>query len=258
MPIFYRSFAERLLIIDENLLGGAGESMSFSSEVKDELKKKDFTASQKAFNMRFNDSVHEREKIFLRTKFLKSGSVTDPNKDYHLEFIADTREEAEEISSALSVFSLDPRIVKRGKYQIVSLRDAEEISEVLGIFGAVDALMKFENVRILKEVSENVNRRVNFETANISRTVRASLRQVEDIRLIEERLGIDSLEPGLREIARHRLKFPDASLEELAAGMDPPIGKSGANHRMRKIAQIADEIRSGGRESEIQESRSQR
>ena len=96
--------------------------------------------------------------------------------------------------------------------------------------------MDFENVRIRKELSENVNRRVNFEAANISRTVRASIRQTEDIRLIEERIGLERLGEGLREIARARLRRPDASLEELAETVEPPIGKSGANHRMSRIA----------------------
>ena len=126
---------------------------------------------------------------------------------------------------------------------MVYLKDASEIADVLKLLGAVDALMELENARILKEVSENVNRRVNFEAANINRTVKASLKQQEEIQYIEEVLGLDQLEKALQEVAKRRLQYPDASLEELARGLDPPIGKSGVNHRLRKLARIAKELR---------------
>ena len=126
---------------------------------------------------------------------------------------------------------------------MVYLKDASEIADVLKLLGAVDALMELENARILKEVSENVNRRVNFEAANINRTVKASLKQQEEIQYIEEVLGLDQLEQALQEVAKRRLQYPDASLEELAQGLEPPIGKSGVNHRLRKLARIAKELR---------------
>ena len=103
--------------------------------------------------------------------------------------------------------------------------------------------MEFENARILKEVSENVNRRVNFEAANINRTVKASVKQQEDILLIKEMIGLERIESGLRELAEQRLQYPDASLEELSRGLSTPIGKSGVNHRVRKLARIARELR---------------
>ena len=126
---------------------------------------------------------------------------------------------------------------------MVYLKDASEIADVLKLLGAVDALMELENARILKEVSENVNRRVNFEAANINRTVKASLKQQEEIQYIEEVLGLDQLEKALKEVAKRRLQYPDASLEELAQGLETPIGKSGVNHRLRKLARIAKELR---------------
>lgn len=219
--------------------------MSFSRRVKDELLKKGFTVSGKTYNMGDNETLFEETRQSLRERFLHCGSVTDPSKDYHLEFICRDNVELERLSSELQMFSLHPKTTRRGKHLLVYLKDGEEISDVLNIIGAHDALMEFENVRILKEVSENVNRRVNFETANIHRTVRASLRQLEDIRLIRDRIGLGKLEEGLREIAEARLEREDASLEELAASLRPPIGKSGANHRMRKLAQIAAELREG-------------
>ena len=111
------------------------------------------------------------------------------------------------------------------------------------LLGAFESLMEFENARILKEVSENVNRRVNFEAANINRTVKASVKQQEDILLIKELIGLDQIEPGLREIAEQRLRNPDASLEELSQGLVTPISKSGVNHRLRKLAKIAKGLR---------------
>lgn len=217
--------------------------MSFSRDVKDELLKKDFTSPEKPINISADEARLEMYRYALQCKFLENGSVTDPNKDYHLEFICRSREEARETAEKLEAFSLHPKLTERGKHQLVYLKDASEIADVLNIIGAHNALMDFENVRILKEVSENVNRRVNFETANINRTVHASVRQMEDILLISERLGLDSLDEGLREIAEARMKNQDASLEELAAGLHPPIGKSGANHRMRKLSRIADRLR---------------
>ena len=123
------------------------------------------------------------------------------------------------------------------------MKDAGDIADVLKLLGAFESLMEFENARILKEVSENVNRRVNFEAANINRTVKASVKQQEDILLIKELIGLDQIEPGLREIAEQRLRNPDASLEELSQGLITPISKSGVNHRLRKLAKIAKELR---------------
>ena len=123
------------------------------------------------------------------------------------------------------------------------MKDAGDIADVLKLLGAFESLMEFENARILKEVSENVNRRVNFEAANINRTVKASVKQQEDILLIKELIGLDQIEPGLREIAEQRLRNPDASLEELSQGLITPISKSGVNHRLRKLAKIAKGLR---------------
>ena len=126
---------------------------------------------------------------------------------------------------------------------MIYLKDAGEIADVLKLLGAFNSLMEFENARILKEVSENVNRRVNFEAANINRTVKASVKQQEDILLIKEMIGLERIESGLRELAEQRLQYTDASLEELSRGLSTPIGKSGVNHRLRKLARIARELR---------------
>ena len=214
---------------------------SFSQKVKEELRRIDFTALEKTFNMKADDEKGRREK--LRQIFLSNASLTNPQKEYHLEFVFSKAEDGREVEEILRHYSLHPKQGKRGKNRMVYLKDASEIADVLKLLGAVDALMELENARILKEVSENVNRRVNFEAANINRTVKASLKQQEEIQFIEEVLGLDQLEKALQEVAKRRLQYPDASLEELAQGLEPPIGKSGVNHRLRKLARIAKELR---------------
>lgn len=214
---------------------------SFSKKVKEELRRIDFTALEKTFNMKADDEKGRREK--LRQIFLSNASLTNPQKEYHLEFVFSKAEDGREVEEILRHYSLHPKQGKRGKNRMVYLKDASEIADVLKLLGAVDALMELENARILKEVSENVNRRVNFEAANINRTVKASLKQQEEIQYIEEVLGLDQLEKALQEVAKRRLQYPDASLEELAQGLEPPIGKSGVNHRLRKLARIAKELR---------------
>ena len=214
---------------------------SFSQKVKEELRRIDFTALEKTFNMKADDEKGRREK--LRQIFLSNASLTNPQKEYHLEFVFSKAEDGREVEEILRHYSLHPKQGKRGKNHMVYLKDASEIGDVLKLLGAVDALMELENARILKEVSENVNRRVNFEAANINRTVKASLKQQEEIQYIEEVLGLDQLEKALKEVAKRRLQYPYASLEELAQGLEPPIGKSGVNHRLRKLARIAKELR---------------
>ena len=214
---------------------------SFSRKVKEELRRIDFTALEKTFKIRTDDEKGRREK--LRQIFLSNASLTNPQKEYNLEFVFSEEEEGREVEEILRHYSLHPKQGKRGKNRMVYLKDASKIADVLKLLGAVDALMELENARILKEVSENVNRRVNFEAANINRTVKASLKQQEEIQYIEEVLGLDQLEKALQEVAKRRLQYPDASLEELAQGLEPPIGKSGVNHRLRKLARIAKELR---------------
>ena len=216
---------------------------SFSARVKQELRKKDFTVYEKDINMGSNDSKDFAMRSFVRERFLNAGSITDPTKDYHLEFVCGGAEEADRITDVLRSFELEPRIMERSGHLVVYLKDAAQISDVLKLMGAVNGLMELENVRILKEVSEKINRQVNCETANLQRTVSAGIRQVEDIQLIDREIGLQNLEPGLREMAEKRLEDPNASLSELAERLTEPIGKSGANHRLRKLSRMASDIR---------------
>jgi DNA-binding protein WhiA len=183
------------------------------------------------------------KKALLRGAFLASGSISDPEKTYHLEIISHTREQAVNLTEILESFGLRSKIIKRKGNFVVYLKEGESIVDFLNITGAHNALMSLENVRILKDMRNSVNRIVNCETANLGKTVDASLRHVENIRYIAENIGFDKLPPALREIAELRLEYTDASLAELGQMLSPPLGKSGVNHRLRKLDLIAEKHR---------------
>lgn len=184
------------------------------------------------------------QRAFLRGAFLASGSMSDPGKSYHLEIVCTNLFQAEQIQSILLAFEVEARIVQRKKYQVVYMKDGTGISDFLNIVEAHVSLMNFENFRIVKEMRNSVNRRVNCETANIGKTVSASTRQAEDILLLQQKYGFENLPESLREMAEVRLAYPDAPLRELGEYLDPPVGKSGVNHRLRKLSELADKVRS--------------
>lgn len=183
------------------------------------------------------------KKAFLRGAFLAGGSISDPEKTYHLELTSRTVEQARELKRLLLSFGLHARIILRKGSYVTYLKEGENIVDFLNIVGAHKALMELENVRILKGMRNNVNRIVNCETANLEKTVNASVRQVENIKYIAENIGFDSLPAGLREVAELRLEYSDSNLVELGQLLTPPLGKSGVNHRLRKLDQIAEKHR---------------
>ena len=183
------------------------------------------------------------KRAFLRGTFLAAGSISDPEKGYHLEIVCSTMERAEQIQSIMKEFELDARIVARKKSQVVYLKEGSQIVDFLGVVEAGISLMDLENIRIRKEISNNINRKVNCETANIGKTVSAAVKQIEDIRYIETHVGFSQLTEELEETAVCRLRYPEATLKELGEMMNPPVGKSGVNHRLRKLGRIADELR---------------
>ncbi len=182
------------------------------------------------------------KRAFLRGAFLASGSISDPAKSYHFEIVCQQPEQAELLKELLESFELDAKIVQRKKYHIVYLKEGAQIVDALNVMGAYVSLMNLENVRILKEMRGSVNRIVNCETANINKVVGAACRQVEDIRYIQSRIGLDELPPSLREMALLRLEYPDTSLKDLGELCDPPVGKSGVNHRLRKLGELAKKL----------------
>lgn len=183
------------------------------------------------------------KRAFIRGAFLASGSMSNPDKAYHFEIVCRSKRLAEQLLHVIHSFEVDARIVPRKKSQVVYIKEGEDIVNILNVMEAHHALMSLENVRIVKEMRNSINRQVNCETANISKMVNASVRQMEDIRLIQEKKGLESLPEHLREIALLRLSNPDVPLKELGGHLNPPIGKSGANHRLRRISELAEKIR---------------
>lgn len=180
---------------------------------------------------------------YVRGAFLSAGSISDPEKLYHTEIVCREAMIAEELSELLGTFSLDAKVVERKDSYVLYLKEGEDIVDFLNIIGAHQSLMVFENIRIMKEMRNNVNRIVNCETANIQKVVDASIRQIESIKLLKEAGALNSLPEHLKEIAYLRLENPDASLKELGEMLSKPIGKSGVNHRLRKLDQEAEKLR---------------
>lgn len=202
-------------------------------------------------NCRFPKKVIQKDcckKAFIRGMFQAAGSVNDPQKAYHFEIVVHNRDMAEIVQSVMDSFSLDAKIVKRKKYYVVYLKEGSMIVDILNIMEAYVSLMDMENVRILKDMRNDINRRVNCETANIKKTVSAARRQIEDIEFIERTKGLKYLNDSLRQLAELRLEEPDANLSELGELLNPPVSKSGVNHRLRKISSIANELREGSSE----------
>lgn len=198
-----------------------------------------------------NYSIPERIKrnrccsrAYLRGAFLGGGSVSSPDKAYHLEYVTNSQQYAASLKGLINTYRLNSKIVERKGSYVVYLKEGEHIVDLLNIMGAHNALLKFENTRIYKEMRNNVNRLVNCETANLTKTINASVKQIENIEYIKNTVGLDSLPPNLREIAELRLNYREASLKELGQMLTPPLGKSGINHRLRKIEQTADNLRS--------------
>lgn len=184
------------------------------------------------------------QKAYLRGAFLAGGSINNPEGTYHLEIISNDLKHAQAVCELLNRFQLGAKLSTRKNWHVVYLKESEHIVEFLGLIGAHHALLEFENVRVLKDVRNQVNRIVNCETANLNKTVDAAVRQMENIQLVQGTIGLGALPEGLRELAELRLQAPDASLKELGEMLNPKVGKSGVNHRMRKIDELAERIRS--------------
>ena len=185
-------------------------------------------------------------RAFLRGAFLASGSISDPEKFYHFEIVCATEPKAKQIQSIMATFNVDAKIVLRKKYFVVYIKEGNQIVDMLNVMEAPLSLMELENIRIIKEMRGNVNRQVNCETANINKTVSAAVKQINDIVYIRDTVGFESLPAGLVEIARARLEKPEATLKELGEDLEPPVGKSGVNHRLRKLCEIAEQLREQG------------
>ncbi|HOB82545.1 MAG TPA: DNA-binding protein WhiA [Peptococcaceae bacterium] len=181
---------------------------------------------------------------YLRGVFLGAGSVNNPEGNYHLEIITNNDFYAQEVADLINRFpGMSAKVSSRKNWYVVYLKESEQIASFLNIVGAHQALLDFENIRVLKDMRNKVNRLVNCDTANLKKSVNASLKQIENIKLIDAKIGLEKLPVRLREVARLRLENPDSSLKELGEMMATPMGKSGVNHRLRKIEAIAEALR---------------
>ncbi|APH03661.1 DNA-binding protein WhiA [Bacillus weihaiensis] len=187
------------------------------------------------------------KRSYIRGAFLAGGSVNNPEtSSYHLEIFSLYKEHNDSLCELMNTFDLNSKTLERKKGFITYLKEAEKITELLNIIGAHQALLRFEDVRIVRDMRNSVNRLVNCETANLNKTIGAAIRQVENIRFIDERIGLDALPDKLREIARLRVEYQDVTLKELGEMVSSgTISKSGINHRLRKLDQIAEQLRSG-------------
>lgn len=212
--------------------------MSFSSDLKNEL------LDLKMWDN--NSSLKQDEqlvRLLIREAFIKSGFINDPKKDYHLEISFKSKKKAEEMKKLLEQCKIENvGITKKGRGTIIYIKDGENISSFLALIGANNAVLRFEETRVMKEARNNINRIVNCETANLNKTIDAAIQQIKSIKLLKQKHKFSSLPENLKEIGELRLKNPDASYEELGKMLLKPIGKSGVSHRLNKINQIAKEL----------------
>ena len=212
--------------------------MSFSKDLKDEL------LELKMWDLGSNMKQDEQlARLYIREAFIKSGSLNDPNKKYHLQIMFKEKAKAEEMQTLLNNFNIHAKIIIKEKDYMLYLKDGEEISEFLALVGANKSVIKFEEIRVIKEKRNDINRLVNCETANLNKTINASVKQIEDIKKIKKAGKFNELPETLKEIAEVRINNPEMSLIELGKLLDKPIGKSGVNHRLKKLSQIAEELK---------------
>lgn len=183
------------------------------------------------------------KRAFLRGGFLSAGSVSNPQKSYHYEISEQDVQGARQLAELIGSFGVEAKTIVRKSYHVVYVKEGQQIAELLNIMEAHKALMRFENERIVKEVRNSVNRQVNCETANLEKTANAARKQYEEIILIRDTVGLQALDENLEEIALLRLENPEASLVELGELLSPKLGKSGVNHRLKKISEFAENLR---------------
>lgn len=193
-----------------------------------------------------NEIITERnccKRSFLRGAFLAGGSVSSPEKSYHMEISVPTGSEAEKLCGIMTGLHQSAKLIKRKDRYVLYVKDGDTISDTIGAMGASNSVMEFENIRILKDIRNNINRAVNCDTANMAKTANAAVKQIDDINYVISKVGIDSLPDPLRDMAKVRLEYPYLSLSELGEKFTPTLGKSGISHRLKKLSQMAESLR---------------
>ena len=214
-------------------------------EYEPDIKGKTYTAKVENITLRKVEELkkEEEKKSLVRGIFLGSGSVNDPNKKYHLEILLNNKDIAQYIQNILKESGVKTKILE--KNNTIYIKEGEEISKFLAFIGAQKAVLKFEDIRVMKDMRNTVNRQVNCETANLNKTVGAAFVQIDAINFLKKMKKYDELPDSLIEIAELRIEYPEMSLKDLGTQLENPIGKSGVNHRLKKIIEIADELKRG-------------
>lgn len=217
------------------------------SQVQDILSKLHIVSEGFNFTDGIEPSIIRRsccKRAYLRGAFLAGGSVNNPEgSSYHLEISSMYEEHCQELCRLANEFDLNARCIERKKGFVFYIKEGEKIIEFLSLIGAHQALLRFEDVRIMKDMRNSVNRLVNCETANLNKTIGAAVRQIDNIRLLQKEIGLDNLPEKLREVAEIRLQHPDMNLSEVGELLKGKVSKSGVNHRLRKIDEMAEKIR---------------
>ena len=214
-------------------------------EYEPETKRKTFIAKMKLPKIKNIEELEKEDekKALIRGLFLGSGSINEPTKKYHLEILLHNQDTAQYVQNILKTYNIKLRILD--KTHTVYIKEGEEISKFLAFIGAQKSVLKFEEIRVMREIRNNVNRQVNCETANLNKTVSAAVIQTEAIKFLKKMKKYEDLPPNLIEIAELRLEYPEMSLKDLGNMLENPIGKSGVNHRLKKIIEIAEDVKKG-------------
>lgn len=193
--------------------------------------------------LEFIKKDEQLQKALIRGTFMGSGSLNNPEKEYHLSVLISSKQNVMLLKEIISKYNIEFKILDNGKSFCLYIKDGEQISKFLALIGASSSVLKFEEIRVVRETRNNVNRLVNCETANLNKTINAAVMQIQDINYIKKRGEFNKLSDNLKEIANLRIEYPDISLAELGGKLEVKISKSGVNHRLKKISEIAQELR---------------
>ena len=220
-----------------------GKVFSINVNEKIELEEIDYIDNNVVINDKFTQFCNNEilEKALVRGTFLGSGSINNPEKIYHLEIILNCEKSVENVYTILKKYDIKMKKLNNTLY----LKEGEEISKFLAFIGANSAVLKFEEIRVIRDMRNNVNRLVNCETANLNKTINAALKQIEDIKFIKKMKRFSELPENVREVADLRLEYPEISFVELGKLLSNPVGKSGVNYRLKVISNFAEELRKG-------------
>lgn len=215
----------------------------FSINVKEKIELDELDCEDSVFkvNNKINTFINNEmlEKALVRGSFLGSGSINNPERIYHLEVIYSSEQNVDYVIGILNKYDINAKKMNNTLY----LKDGEEISKFLAFIGANSAVLKFEEIRVIRDMRNNVNRLVNCETANLNKTINAALKQIEDIKFVKKMKKFNELPLNVQEVANLRLEYPEISLVELGRMLTDPVGKSGVNYRLKQISILADELR---------------